>query len=353
MLEPLRTPSPLALPALLGSLVTLVLACSAAPPPEPRAPAADLDTKLNAATQAHTELPAQLAAAPHDILVHCQTTAGDCLISVAERREVLVGKHYLNACRDSDPEKQSPCIARELEKRGERADLASFYETENWCSRKLLECISAFVDNAEQMALRQRAVDRRAQVEAAPESTLADLGPEFAKEKLDFVRAILPPAGQAACAPSTPEDCEKKLTAPNAEYDAELEKAPAAYDAKHALALYAAVQRARAECGARELSCLQSQGPRYGASSESDKLLKQNLALIAQQQQIRTKADSDGAEQCLSAGVTQHSERIVSAYSTYAASPINYSLLRLQKAFIAMHQAQLWCLMALGKPSKR
>jgi hypothetical protein len=275
------------------------------------------------------------------------------LISVAERRGELVVKHYLNACREPDPEKQGPCIARELEQRGKRAALASFYETENWCSRKLLECMSAFASDAEQMAIRQRNQDRREHVAAAPESALAERAPEFAKERLAFVRSILPPNGQAACAPSTPEQCEKRLEAPSAAFEAELSKAPASYDAKRALSLYAAIQRAEADCTAPELDCLEGRMPDYGASPESNKLLKQNLALITQQQKIRESADPEAAEQCLSAGVTQHSDRIVSAYQAYAAAPAAYGLLRLQKAFIAMHQAQLWCLMPLAKSGKR
>ena len=347
MIEPLRPTS------LFGLLVALLSACSAAPQPEPHAPAADTNAKLELATQAHTDLAAQLGKAPHDVLVHCQNHAGDCLITLAEGREAVVGKLYLNTCREPDPDKQSPCIATELEKRGERAELASFYETENWCSRKLLECISAYFNDAEQVAIRQRSQDRLAQIEAAPESALAQHDPEFAKEKLDFVRSILPPKGQAECAPSTPEACQKKLTAPSADFEAELTKAPASYDAKRALALYATLQRAEAECSAPELRCLLGQLPQYGATPDSDKLLKQNLDLIAQQQSIRTRANPEAAEQCISAGITQHGERIVSAYQAYAGAPAAYGLLRLQKAFIAMHQAQLWCLMPLAKPGKR
>jgi hypothetical protein len=347
VLEPLQNPSH------LGPLLVLLVACGAAPSPEPKASTADAGAKLEQATAAHSALATQLAAAPQDILAHCRTTGGDCLISVAEKREAVVGKYYLNACRDSDPAKQSPCIAAELEQRGERSALAAFYETENWCSRKLLECMSAFAKDSERMAHRQRTQDRRAQVEAAAESATDDRAAEFAKERLAFVRAILPPNGQAACPPATPEDCEKRLETPNAALDAELEKAPAAYDKARALALYTAVQSAEAECSAPELSCLLGELGQYGGSPETNKLLKQNLGLLTDQQRIRASANPEAAEQCLSAGVTQHSDRIVSAYQTYAASPVTYSLLRLQKAFIAMHQAQLWCLMPLGKRGKR
>jgi hypothetical protein len=346
VLEPLRTTS------LFGPLVALLFACSAAPQPVPQAPAADADAQLEQAKQAHGDLEKQLAAAPPDLLEHCRTRGGDCLISVAERREELVSKHYLNPCRDPDPEKQGPCIEHELEKQGERAELASFYETENWCSRKLLECMTAFGKDAEQMAIRQRTQDRREQVEGAPESAAAERAPEFAKEKLGFVRSILPPKGQAACAPSTPAQCKKTLAAPSAEFEAELLKAPASYDPKRALTVYAALRRAEAECGAAELGCLLDQLAQNGASPESDKLLKQNLGLLGQQQQIRVNADPEAADQCISSGVMQYGNRIVSAYQTYAAAPAAPLLVRLQKTFISMHQAQLWCLMPLGKAKR-
>jgi len=353
------TPSPLVsrspfLLAVLARVVPLALlaACSTAPQPAPKAPAADTDAKLEAAKQARADLTTRVAAAPADILALCRTTSGDCLISLAERREELVAKHYLNACRDPDPEKQNPCVARELERKGERAALASFYETDNWCSRALLECVTAYGSNAEQMAIRKRTQDRREQIEAAPESVVAERAPDFAKEKRDFVRSIVPPNGQAECAPSTPEACEKSLTAPRAEFEAELAKPPAAYDAKRALSLYAAIQRSKANCGVRELDCLQGQLSQYGANAESDKLLKQNLSLITQQQSLRGNADPEAAETCISAGVAQYGERIVNAYQAYAAAPASAGLVRLQKAFIGMHQAQLWCLMPLAKRGK-
>ena len=351
MIEPLRQWSLLGL--LIAPLVAGLPACGAAPPREPQAPAADANAKLEQATKAHGDLAAQLSAAPHDILVHCQTTGGDCLISVAERRDELVGKYYLNLCRDSDPEKQGPCIAHELEQRGQPAALASFYETENWCSRKLLECMSAYASNAEHLAARQLAQDRRAQVEAAPQSASAERAPEFAEEKLAFVRAILPPKGQSACAPSVAETCTKTLAGPSAEFEAELAKAPASYDAKRALSLYESLRRVEAECSGPELNCLLDQLPQYGASPESDKLLKQNLNLLAQQQQARLTADPEPADRCISSGVTQHSDRIVSAYQAYARDPAPAPFLRLQKAFIAMHQTQLWCLTPLVRAAKR
>lgn len=347
MIEPPRSTS------LLASLVALFAACGAPPPAAPQAPPADAESKLKAALEARDDLTKQLTAAPKDIVDDCRMRAGDCLISIAERRETLISKHYLNPCRELQAEKQNTCIEQELDKKGERSELASFYETESWCSRKLLECVSAFTSNAEQMATRQRAQDRRAEIEAAPESLIAQRAPEFAKEKRDFVRSIVPPKGQAECPATAPEACEKTLEAPNAEFSAELNKAPAAYDAKRALAQYAAIQRAEGECNAVEVRCLQAQLQQNGGTPETDKLLQQNLSLIAQQQAIRTVAAPEPADQCISAGVTQHSDRIVSAYQGYAATPTTYALLRLQKAFIAMHQAQLWCLMPLGKSGKR
>ncbi|HEX2673422.1 MAG TPA: hypothetical protein VHM25_21215, partial [Polyangiaceae bacterium] len=278
MIEPPRSTS------LLVSLVALFAACGAPPAAAPQAPPADAEAKLKTALEARDEATKQLAAAPKDIVADCRMRGGDCLISLAERRDTLISKHYLNPCRELQAEPQNTCIEQELEKKGERAELASFYETESWCTRKLLECISAFTSNAEQMATRQRAQDRRAEIEGAPESLVAQRAPEFAKEKRDFVRSIVPPKGQAECQPMAPEACEKTLEAPNAEFSAELNKAPAAYDAKRALAQYAAIQRAEGECHAPEVRCLQTQLQQYGGTPETDKLLQQNLTLITQQQ---------------------------------------------------------------------
>lgn len=324
-------------------------ACGAAPAPAPQTANAEDDAKLERAKQAHAELEKQLAAAPHDLLTHCQTRGEDCLISVAERRTELVSKHVLSPCREPDPEKQSPCVAQELERRGLRGELAGYYETENWCSRKMLECVTATTQDAEQRAIRERAQKRRTQLEATPEATTAARAPEFAKEKLAFIRAILPPKGQAECAPTSPEACEKKLTAPGAEYERELAQPPAGYDAKRALSLYVALQQTEADCSAPERKCLLTQLAQNGGAPETDKLLKQNLDLLTQQQKLRLTADADGAEQCKTAGVTQYGGRIVSAYQAYAAEPNTSLLLKLQKTFISMHQAQLWCLMPLAR----
>ena len=344
MIEPLHPK------LLLGSLIALLAACSAAPPPAPQAaPSADAEAKLKSASDARGDLEKKLAAAPKDILDDCRMRGGDCLISLAERRDKVITQYYLNPCRELEAEKQNICIEQELEKKGERSELASFYETENWCSQKLLECISDFTNNAEQMAIRKRAQERRAEVEVAPESLIVQRAPEFAKEQRDFIHSILPPKGQAECEPMAPEVCEKKLTKPNAELDAELAKAPAAYDAKRALSLYASVQRTEADCTAPEVRCLQDQLQQYGAAAETDKLLKQNLSLIAQQQTIRTSAAPEPAEQCITAGVTQFGERIVGAYQAYAATPSTYALQKLLKTFVSMQQAQLWCLMPLTK----
>jgi hypothetical protein len=343
VLEPLR------LTSRLIPLVALLWACGATPAPSPQTASADDNAKLERATQAHAELAKQLAEAKHELLDLCQTRGGDCLITVTERREELIAKNYLNACRELDADKQGPCVAHELEQRGLRAELAAFYETENWCSHKLLECMTTATHDAEQAAISERAQGRSKKIEATPEGAAAARAPEFAKERLDFVRAILPPKGQAACAATIPEACEKKLKTPTADYEAELARAQDSYDAKRALSLYIALQQAEAECAAPERSCLLSQLAQNGGTPETDKLLKQNLDLLTQQQKLRVSIDPDAAEQCINAGVTQYGDRIVSAYQGYAAEPGTYLLLKLEKTFIAMHQAQLWCLMPLAK----
>jgi len=332
--------------------LSLAIGCAAAPAPEPVAPDTASEGKLKIATQLHTQLATQLGAAPHDDLVHCQTTSGDCLISVAERRDEIVSSNYLNACRDPDAEKQGPCIVHALEESHKSSELAAYLETENWCSKKLLECTAALASDAAHQAARQRIKERRALIEADPRSVAATSLPEFAKEKLAFVRSTLPPKAQDNCSGSAPPQCAQPLKAPRAAFEAEIAKAPASYDTARAQSLYVAIYEAEADCTAPELSCLQRAMAQYGGSTESEKLFQQNLGLLGKQQQIRAKLDPDAADECLSSGVAQYRDRIISSYQGYAGNPAAPALVQLQKAFVTLHNTQLACLSRLGKPAK-
>ena len=326
-----------------GSLLW-VAACSATSAPAPPARNVAEASKLESARAEYRSREAELARAPHDELQSCRTTSGDCLLSVAERRDELVRRFYLNACRDPDPEKQGPCIIAELEASDHRPELSSYYGIENWCSQKLLECASRAVNDAAHLAARERVAERRGELEGAAESVKAARAPEFAHQKATFVRALLPPNAQEACPLTTPASCQSALEAPSAELEAELAKAPASYSQRRALDAFALVQRARASCYDPELTCLLGTLPAYGATAESDKLLRQNLTLLEAQQQLSTKVAPEAAEGCLSSGVREHSDRIVRAYRAYATSPVAQPFVQLQKAFLLLHKSELDCL---------
>jgi len=327
-------------------------ACSSAIAP----PVAEHDTdsagKLQAVTLAHTALAAELAAAPHEDLLHCQNAAGDCLISVAERRDELVRRYYINACRDPAPEKQAPCLARELEQRADRTNLASYYETENWCSRKLLECTTSLANDAAHQVVRQRVQERRRQVTVAPSSVAAASAPELARERLAFVRATLPPPAQEACSGMASADCESTLKGPRSDFEAELLKAPASYDAARALALFAAIYQAEADCSTPELSCLTSAVSQYGGTLGSEKLMQQNLALLSKAQQLKATIDPDAGAQCDADAVLKYQPRIVTIYRNYVHNPGALPLMQLLATFVGLHQEQLSCLQRLSKLPK-
>ena len=290
---------------------------------------------------------------PPDDLLQCQTNGGDCLITLAERREQLVRTDYLHDCRDPEALIQGPCIVKELEQRGNVPDLVSYLETENWCSRKLLDCATALASDAAHLAVRQRTQARREQVQTAPASVVAERAPEFAKEKLAFLRSTLPPNAQQACASAAPLHCPETHSLPSSQFEAELAKDGPSYDAKRALGLYAAIQQAEADCSAPELTCLKALLPQYGGTPASAKLLEQNLQLIAKQQSARLEVDADAAEQCLSDGVIQHRDRIVSAYRAYVREPAAAPFALVQKAFVGLHEDELRCLLRLKRPGKR
>ena len=328
-------------------------ACAATAEPAPPAQNPAHESELRAAAQARAALSSQLAAAPHADLLHCRTSAGDCLISLAELRDELVRTHYLNSCRDPDPEKQGPCVAQELEQRGSRTELASYYKAENWCSRKLLECTAAIASDAARATGLQRVHERQAQLEATAKGVAAASAPEFALERLAFVRSILPPKAQEACSAVAPAHCPDAPNGARSEYDTELAKEPRSYDSERALSLYAAIRQAEADCSTPELGCLIGQLSQHGATAETEKLLQQNLSLLAKQQQTRARLDPDAAEQCLSDGVVQYRDRIVDAYRAYVRDSVPSRLVRVQQAFLGLHQTQLNCLSHASSQRKR
>lgn len=329
---------------LLTALVFAELGCSPAPAPPPPAKDPHSDARLQTATAAHTALASQLAAAPKEDLEYCRTNSGDCLISVTETREALVRNDYLTSCQDRDPDKQSPCVAESLEKTGKLDDLRSFYEAENWCSRMLLQCTADLAKDVARAAVRERARKRRHELEALPKVADAAAIPALAKDQASFLRSALPPAAQSICVPTTPEKCTAALKAPTAELEAEPEKDDASYTADHAIADYTAIEQAKADCYGGELTCLNGVFDQNGGNAESAKLLDQNTKLLEAQAHARLQADSDLADACISDNVIQNRDRIVSAYTDYVHDPSSPPLLKLLRAFITLHQAQLWCI---------
>ncbi len=340
-----RTPRPW----FSGLLLVSVLGC--APPPAPLPPVKDphSDARLKTATDAHEALHQQLTAVPPDDLAYCRTNSGDCLISVSERRDDLIRSDYVTGCLDPDPEKQSPCLAQSLQQKGKLDDLAALYEAENWCSRTLLECTADLEKDAARAATRERARKRRRAIENAPKSVEATSLPELAHDQMTFVRSTLPPAAQTICPQTTPEKCAASLKAPTAELETELAKDDGAYSEEHALADYAAIEHAKADCYRGESACLSGVFPQYGGNAESSKLLDQSLGLLEKQAHAKLHADADAAGQCMSDGVIQNQNRIVSAYQDYVANSSSPALVKLLKTFIQLHQAQLWCLEHLKK----
>lgn len=117
-----------------------VLGCANPGKPSAAAPDARTTDALRRASEDHVTLEAQLAGAPEEKISRCRLTDGDCLISVAERRQTLVRSAYLTQCTHTDPENLGRCVIRELEHQQKSSELANYYELENWCFRALVRC---------------------------------------------------------------------------------------------------------------------------------------------------------------------------------------------------------------------
>ena len=88
----------------------------------------------------------------------------------------------------------------------------------------------------------------------------------------------------------------------------------------------------------------------YGVP-ESRKWVDRNLGLLSERQDLLARVSLASGNHCVTALQQQHQAGIVSAYVTYVREPVLYFRTQLDKAFLALHQAQVSCLAARPQTS--
>lgn len=337
----LRTPSrwylcPLAL-ALAG--------CAELPPP-PAAPARDLDAerKLHAVTVEREEVEAKLAVV---VLAHrekCEFQVGDCVILVNEQRDDLMNAEELSACNVMpDRAGKTTCMAEQLMKRGKHTELSAFYASDTACMRTVLACTDLLDQNAAEVAVEVRAGERRRALAALPRGAAAGNLAGIDQAKTEYLRSTLPPSRRAACEPGDEAiACTRAATAHKTSFETELLKED--YDPEVALGLFEQFARATSLCRTSEIVCLSKTLETQGLFQEAKLEVVRNFAALERRQELSARASQKSQARCLSGPSNEHQARIVSAYVAYAHEPVLYFRMQLDRAFLAMHEAQVTCL---------
>ena len=296
----------------------------------------------------HTELLKLLASAPADQRESCRSTAGDCLLQVAESRGRLVSSLRMSSCEEApDAEARSSCFSNQLEGGGHTRELTAYFSLENWCFKQLTSCTQTKAEEARIAALDTRFITRKQAMEAAPEARAARSAVLLGRARVEYLRASLPPDASICQRDAAFESCHARVEADRHALDERLHQDD--QDATATSSSYVAIEQAEASCGQPELDCLSSSLSSYGVYPESRKWVERNLALLAERQQLLSSVDDEGRDRCIAQAQGQQQAEIVSAYVAYVRQPVLYFRVQLDKSFLALHQAEVSCLGATRK----
>jgi hypothetical protein len=290
----------------------------------------------------HKELEQRLGAVPSGDREECELHAGDCLVLVRERREALVGKFGFSSC-GAGYARPDDCLFDQLKKANQHGELEEYVTFKNWCMNRVLACTSDADVKAKAKGVEVRAQTRKQTIETKPPALAGWNAVETARQRLAYLRATLPPkAGEGLCEIAEVSSCLKGVEKQLKEFDATL--LADAYEEPQAVQVYADLKRSEAACFDPELKCLSDALNPYGMFPESRKQVDQNLASIAERQRLAVSAAPEAEVACVSDLEARHQPLIEAAFQTYARDPVLFFRLKLDKAYLTLHQAQIDCL---------
>lgn len=311
------------------------------------------ESRLQVVTAKYEELGKTLAAVPGEDRAQCELTAGDCLVLLDERRDKLVRKSASGSCEAlPEAERQERCFTRHLSLQGKHHEATEYYEFANWCLDKVVACTAERAEAARLAALEQRFEERRQTIETSPDGLKSWNAVELTRARIEYLRSTLPPSAAEVCQPQAEADtCQQRFGDAEQAFHALLR--PDDFDAGQALRAYAEAKTIEAGCVRPELECLSSAVASYGVFPESRKWVDQNFSLLAERQELFSRAAADVQSACLLDPAMEHQPRIVSAYAVYVKQPVLFFRAQLDKAFMALHRAQVQCLSERGKVAQR
>jgi hypothetical protein len=329
------------------AVLGLCSGCGGAASPAPDG--AEVQQRLKKVAAEHAENSKKLASVPPAHRSECETTAGDCLLQVAEGRDKLVGAHRLNACEHfTDTNDRARCITDQLTERGHSSEAADYYALANWCLAKVVSCTRGRAEQARLAALEERFLTRKRELETSPESVKAQSSVDLVHAKVEYLRSTLPPKAAEVCAPApSAAPCQERFQGAAKALDEQLRRDD--YDVKGAIAGYAAAKQIEAGCEEPELECLSAAVASYGVFPETRKWVDRNLALLTERQALASFVSVEAQTECLANPQQAHQSRIVEAYATYSRETVLYFRMQLDKAYLSMHEAQVRCLTTRSK----
>lgn len=332
----------------LGALGATALACTPTGSNEDAKTAAADHASLDEARKKRDHVVQRLEKVNRDDREQCEFSAGDCIVLVGERRERLAADHGLSCGAQVPPAQRSACIADGLRAAGKPALAKDFYAFEAWCADRVLACTADREEKAALAVREQKRDARKREVVSSNEGARAWNAVETARAKVQYLESTLPPNAENDCAEAA-NSCPEKVASAEAAFDAEVSREDADFDLARATAAYVEARSVEESCEAPVLECLTAALAPYGMFPQSQNLLDRNFALLKKRQELTRGVAPDAQADCLTSPSADHQDKIVAAFTQYAQEPVLYFRMQLEKAFVAMHQAQVACLASQPK----
>lgn len=286
----------------------------------------------------------KLRGTPPEQANRCEVSDGDCLIEVGEKRESMFAPKPQCEGR-ADQYEREECQANLLLKEGKLAEVTEYYQFENWCLAKVVECGDRGVQAANDQAVTARLDERRQALLSSMDVGQLSLEIGFARERVNYLRATLPKDRDSSCADLTEvKSCRERAQAATVELEAELAKADGAYDAKRAASLFRSEMTTQAGCFEPEYQCLSQTLEGAGENAESKKHLKRSLGLLKERQSLMAHVPEAAARECLDAANADFGKKVESSYARYAKKPSTLLRVFLHQSYVKLHTAQVKCL---------
>lgn len=275
----------------------------------------------------------------------CDLTAGECRITVGEKRDQFLQNNGRSNCRQPDPELEARCITKEMIGREDLTLATEYYSAQVWCYDRLLECIQTQETQAASNSVVARASTRRKAIEESDVGMTERSRGSVAAEKIKYIRATLPPDAEGECNEvRTKDSCLEAAHGKEAAYLKEFDRSDDSYQRENAVKLLQSLSLAEVSCYKAELDCLLTRLPKYGETADSKPALEKNFAILEQRQKLIIKLGQAFAQPCLDEATETHQPEIIRSYLAYVREPVLFFRRQLHRAFLTMHQTQVDCL---------